>query len=61
MLLLAIPKYEKEGRAAALAGSRMSSMETPMGFTFCPYADGSLERYNFLVGATEVYFEGDKE
>ena len=62
--MIAVPKYFDEGVKAAHTGGDMSSLATPMGFTFCPYADGSAQRHNFLEGCVAAYFdkvEGEKK
>ncbi len=58
--LLEIPLIQREGIAAANLGVCQSSKETPMGFTFCPYAHGSVERWNFLGGCVVAYMEQDR-
>jgi hypothetical protein len=60
-MMIIIPPIQKEGVIAAHAGTHMSSSESPLGFTFCHYRNGSVERWNFLVGCIAAYFEDPKE
>ena len=59
MHMLVVPSIVREGAAAALLGSHMSAQEAPMGFTFCPYRDESVERWNFLCGCIAAYCDVD--
>lgn len=54
--MIIIPKIENEGQHAALLGTNMSGPAAPLGFVFCPYKDGSAERWNFLNGACTAYY-----
>ncbi len=58
--MLELPAIYREGSHAATIGTAMSSQATPFGFTFCPYRDQSVERWNFLGGCVEAYFGGDE-
>ena len=44
-------------REWAAIDARMIDM--PLGFTFCPYRDGSVERWNFIGGCVEAYMGQD--
>ena len=57
--MLHVPKYINEGQRAAVLGSAMSTVETPLGFCFSPYLDGSVERWNFIGGCVAAYI-GDE-
>lgn len=57
--MIAVPSIHREGVEAASVGSNMSSIAQPMGFLFCPYANGSVEHFNYISGAVQVYFDGD--
>ena len=58
-MMLTVPRYYDEGVQAAHMGTCMSSVPTPLGFTFCPYRDGSVERWNFVGGCIMAYM-GDE-
>ena len=58
--MLQLPSIFREGAHAATVGVHQSSREMPFGFTFCPYRDQSVERWNFLGGCVETYFGGDE-
>ena len=58
--MLVVPEIQREAVKAANVGVSMSSSATPLGFTFCKYSDGSLERWNFLCGCISAYF-GEQE
>ena len=60
MTMLVLPTIFQEGVMAAHMGTHMSSREFPLGFTFCPYRDESLERWNFLGGCVEAYMGADR-
>ena len=53
--ILVVPDIIREGVAAAHVGTHMSSIEAPLGFTFCPYHAESVERWNFLSGCVHAY------
>jgi hypothetical protein len=55
-IILDVPSIVKEGVDAARLGMNMTDQAHPYGYTFCPYRDGSVERYNFLLGCESVYF-----
>ena len=55
--MILVPKYVEEGRAAALLGTHMNSLEVPMGFVFCPYMPGTAEHSNFVAGVKQVHFD----
>lgn len=57
--MINVPKYYKEGYDAAVVGVAMSGVETPMGFTFCPYPNDSVQRWNFVGGAVAAYMGQD--
>jgi hypothetical protein len=57
--VIEVPKIYKEGIWAANLGTHMHSTETPLGFTFCPYRDGSIERWNFIGGCVAAYMQKD--
>lgn len=57
--MLSVPSIYKEGIAAAHLGTHMSNRETPLGFTFCHYRDGSVERWNFIGGCVAAYMGED--
>lgn len=57
-MVLDVPAIHAEGLRAALAGTRMSSLATPLGFTFCPYGPAQvIEHANWINGATQMYFD----
>jgi hypothetical protein len=58
-MMLTVPKFFQEGVLAAHIGTCMSSVPTPMGFTFCPYRDQSVERWNFVGGCAHAYMGED--
>lgn len=58
--MLIIPEIQREGVKWANIGTAMSSSATPIGFVFCPYNDGTVERWNFLSGCVGAYFGGQE-
>ena len=57
--MITVPSIYNEGVDAAHLGTHMSGKDTPLGFTFCYYKDGSVERWNFLSGCVAAYM-GDE-
>lgn len=57
--MLVVPGIYREGVDAAHLGTHMSSIATPLGFTFCPYSADSVERWNFLSGCVQAYCGAD--
>lgn len=54
--MLVIPKICDEGAEAALTGTKMASLETPMGFCFCPYQPNTTQWHNFISGVVAIHF-----
>ena len=54
--ILVVPAIQREGVDAASLGTHMSDIMHPQGFCFCPYADESVERANWVGGAVHFYF-----
>lgn len=51
-----IPDIQIDGYNAMLVGQAMRGPNAPGGFTFNPYAPGSVERINFNVGCIVAVF-----
>ena len=58
-MTILVPEIHNEGQFAATHGLAMTAIESPLGFTFCPYQHGSVERWNFLSGCVQVYMAPD--
>lgn len=58
--MINVPKYYEEGIRAATNGVAMTAIEAPMGFTFCPYRDNSVERWNFIGGCVRAYMGAEE-
>lgn len=57
--MIHVPEFFREGVVAAHVGTRMSDISHPMGFTFCPYPDQSVQRWNFIDGCVHAYMGED--
>jgi len=59
-MMLVVPAYYEEGVRMAHLGVHQSAIATPLGFTFCPHRDGSVERWNFIGGCVAAYMGQDE-
>jgi hypothetical protein len=59
--MISVPKYFNDGVQAAHVGVAMSTIATPMGFTFCPHRNESVERWNFMGGCVLAYMGTEEQ
>lgn len=59
--MIIVPEIREEGRAAAVLGTNMASIATPLGFAFNPYAYGTVKHYNFTLGVVQEHFGESEE
>ncbi|MGH8369397.1 MAG: hypothetical protein ACRESC_00315 [Gammaproteobacteria bacterium] len=59
--MIIVPDIHEEGFQSAMTGTKMCSHAQPMGFTFNPYAEGTVEHYNFMNGVVQAHFDDGQQ
>lgn len=54
--MIILPDVHERGYQAMMAGTKMASVATPLGFTFNPFAPGSVNHFNFCSGVVQAVF-----